>query len=439
MSERRAAFGPPVAVHPDLSSLDSVSTDVTLDPIHVDNIARLASAIAGTVDDGDHDDLAATVWEEWLDPLRVDGRAVLEPVGDQRLQAVDVDDVALTERPFPTVHGLDSGTINPTTFKNGLVLDVAQAAMASVPSDLDLHRSRSLVATVHSNDTTVDHDLDWVTYDGGYSRRRILQAPRVSRFAEGVVHALALYLAESEHARAHAHTVEDFLILDGPIYPKELLTWQDRDAELSDLAREAKPRSIVENYVRLVEAFVERDVPLAGFVKNPASRYVVRTLARKGMSLPWADDAGLFTQLLERRDGGERRTDVLTFTSWFVSRGGANRALAADGDALGVERKLDSELYQVTHFAVYDPRRDVLYVVEAPYAFARDEEVRRAITTQVLSDVAATRGPPEPIAKADELARISVDEKTSLRRKLETELDSESVRSYNDVRWGEEF
>lgn len=409
---------------------------MTLDPIHVDNIARLATAISDNVDDGDHDDLAATVWESWLDPLRVGGRRVVEPLADRRLNRVPVDDVALADRPFGSVHGLDSGTINPTAFKNGLVLDVAQAAMASVPTDLDLHRSRSLVATVHTNDTTVKLPEKWVRYDDGYSRRRILQAPRSRGHAEEVVHELALYLAEIEHAHAHAEEVSELLMLDGPLYPKRLLNWQSRDRELEELSREAKPRRIVERYVRLVESFVERDVPLAGFVKGPTSRLIVRSLGQNGLEAPWADDAGLFTRLLERREDGERLTDELTFTSWFVARGGANEPLAADGDALGIDRKLPPEEYEVTFFAVYEPRRDLLFKVEAPYAFTKDPERREALTRQVVGDVATTAGPPPAIDKADELARIGREEKRALRRKFAEQFDSDELRRYDDERWG---
>jgi hypothetical protein len=408
---------------------------VTLDPVHVDNIARLAGAIADNVDDADHDAFAATVWSEWLDPLRRGGRTVLEPLGERRRRSVDTEAVALAEPPFPSVHGLDSGTMNPTTFKNGLVLDVAQAAMGAVPSDLDLHRARSLVATVHTNDATVRLPEDWVHYDEGYSRRRILQAPRVSRFAEEVVHELALYLAEVEHAHHHAGVVEDLLVLDGPLYPKRLLNWEDRDRELGEVAREATPRNIVTRYVRLVETFVERDVPVVGFVKNPTSGFVVRTLREKGVTAPWPDDTALFSRLLERRRDGERDTDDLTFTSWFRSRGGADEPMAADGDALGIDRRLDPAAYETTFFVLYDPRSDLLYRIEAPYAVTRDEATREALTTQVLRDVAAARGPPEAVGKADELARIGRAEKTALRRKMETTFGTEHLRTYDEERW----
>lgn len=406
---------------------------MTLDPVHVEGIADLAGAIARTVDDSDHPDLARTVWEEYL-PLFDDG-PVVEPVGEKRLRSADVEDAALSDTPFPTVHGVDSGTINPTTFQNGLVIDVAQAAMASVPTDLDLHRSRHLVATVHASDTTVTFPEDWTTYDDGYSRQRVLHAPRVSRYAEGVVHALSLYLAESTHALYHANVVSDLLVLDGPLYPTELLSWRDRDRELAEIAAEATPRAVVENYVRLVEGFVEREVPVIGFVKTPTGGTLTNELRTRGVRSPWPDDTALFRRLLERREGGERLTDRLTFTSWLRSRGGTDGALAVDGDAFGVERRLDPAAYEVTTMYVYDPRVDVCYRVEAPYAAVADEDDRDDLTRQIVHDVAVGRGPPPAVEKADELARIGRPEKASLRRKFEQRLDSERVSTYDEVRW----
>jgi len=429
------------------------STVVTLDPIHVENIAQLAYGIGGDVDATDHDDLAERVWREWLPELRREGRVVIEALGDHERRRAGIDDVALAERPFETVHGLDSGTINPTTFKNGLVVDVAHAAMASSPTDLDLHRDRTIVATVHAGDSTAGFDSEWTRRDEGHTRQRVFHVPRVNRYAERVVHALGLYLAEGTHALDHADRVDDLLVLDGPIYPKELFTWADRDPELGELAREAKPRGVIEKYVRLVERFVERGVPLAGFVKNPASGTAVRALARAGVESPWPDDTALFTRLLERRDPdprpegtdasgdraadrGARLDDDLTFTTWFRSRGGADAPTAADGDALGVDRQLDPELYEVTFMIVYDPRTDVTYKLEAPYAFTRDPDVRERLTRQVVAEVAATRGPPEPVSKADELARISATEKAALRRKFEERLGSDQQATYDDLRWG---
>ena len=416
---------------------------MTLDPVHVEGIARLATRISQDVTDTDHRDLAQTAWAEFLDPLYVDGKPVLEPLGDQRRHSADIEDIALTEDPFDTQHGLDSGTINPTTFNNGLVLDVAQAAMAGVPSDLELHRARTVVMTAHANDVTVDFsEEDWQMDDEGYTQMRILEVPRVDRYAQTVVHALALYLAESHHAITEAETVEDLLILDGPIYPTGMLKWTDRHPELADLLEDHEtPQTVVGNYLELVETFAKREIPLVGFVKNSASNAITRALRRK-LNAPWANDAAFFSQVLEKRDdNGETQTDVLTFTNWFRSRVGTDRLLSTQGPNVVefADRPLDREDYEVTFFVVYDPRRSLLYRVEAPYACTKDPEVREDLTMQLVSDIAAEGGPPLAVAKADELAKIDRQGKEMLRRNIEQRFDSDRQRTYNDERWGVEL
>jgi hypothetical protein len=411
---------------------------MTLDPVHFDGIAQLAGRISQQVEATDHDAFADTVFEEFLDPLWYDGRRVIEPVGALRRRRIDLEDAALQAAPFPTQHGLDSGTINPTTFTNGLVLDVAQAAMAAVPSDLELHRARTAVATVHSNDATVDCEEDeWSVFDGGYSRGRVLQAPRVNRYEEAVVHALSLYLAEVTHATTESEVVDDLLILDGPIYPKGLLAWTDRHPELADLLVEAeRPRDVVEKYIALVETFADRDVPLVGFVKNSGSKAITRAV-RNEKRAPWVDDAAFFEKALRRTDDdGEVLTDQLTFTNWFRSRCGVDEPLSTDGDALDIDRARDPADYEVTFFCVFDPRSELVYRVEAPAVFTRDDDRREALTMQLLRDVAAEGGPPLAVAKADELARISREEKAALTRAIEARFDADRDRSYDDERWG---
>lgn len=411
---------------------------MTLDPVHVDGIARLARRVGQDADTGDSDAVAERAWTDFLDPLVVDGSAGLEPLGEQARHAVPVADAALQDRPFPTQHGLDAGTINPTTFKNGLVLDVSQAAMASVPSDIDLHRGRTVVLTAHTNDTSVDLDYDWRVYDGGYARRRVLHAPRVDRYEQTVVHALALYLAESEHAGQQADVVDDLLVLDGPIYPTGLLNWSERDPELQGLlAEEQAPRDVIGSYLGLVEQFADRGVPVAGFVKNSAAKAITRHL-RTRIGAPWVNDDAFFRRVLERRDDdGHLQTDTLTFSNWFRSRLGTHR-VPADPGALNLDhdRALESGAYDVTYFVIYDPRDDLLYRVEAPYAVTRDESVRRHLTDQMLAEVASERGPPRAVEKADSLASIDRAGKEALRERIEREFDTRQQRSYDSKRWG---
>lgn len=412
---------------------------MTLDPVHFDGIAALARQVGREVDDASHQQFAETVWEEFLDPLEVDGRRIIEPIDEQYRKRVAIEDAALCAQPLPESYGIDSGTINPTTYKNGVVMDVAHAAMGCVPTDLDCHRARTVIIGAHIDDDALRFSSEWVMYDEGYSRRRILNLRDIDRkrYTEAAVHALSLYLAESEHALANAEGIESLLVMDGPLYPKGLLSWRDRAPELAAQLDEQAPRKVVENYARLVESFLDRGVPIAGFVKNPAAKRITNAVSEETPA-PWTDDAAMFVRLLEQREGDDRVRDELTYTNWFVSRGGTDRTFAADGDALGFERSHPTEEYEVTFFAIYDPRDDVLYTVEAPYGVTKDEEIREALQTQMLSEVAAQRGPPEAVAKADELARISAREKEALRRMIEGELDSERSRTYDDVRWGGE-
>jgi len=411
---------------------------VTLDPVHFDGIVRMAERIRPGVDQGEGVEFAETVWGSFLDPLWHDDVRVIEPLGELRRRRIDVEDAALQSDPFPTRHGLDSGTINPTTFKNGVVIDVAQAAMSAIPSDLELHRGRTLVMSVHSNDVGASFDeADWHPDDEGYTRHRVIQVPRVDRFEQQVVHVLALYLAESEHALSNADLVEDLLVLDGPLYPKGLLEWQGRESGLEQLLTvEARPRDVVANYLRLVERFVERGVPLCGFVKTPSARTITRAIRSSQGNAPWVNDTAFFKAILDPGRDGDRPTDVLTATNWFVSRGGPDWIVSAGGDALGLERNLDPADYEVAFCVVYDPRADHLFRVEAPLAVARDAETRERLLMQVLQGVAIEAGPPPAVAKADELARISRDEKAALGRALERALESERERDYDTSRWG---
>jgi hypothetical protein len=417
---------------------------MTLDPVHFDGIAGLADHIDYDAEDRDHRDAAETVWENFLDPLRGDG-PILEPIDELARKRVSMEEIALEDPPFPTTHGLDAGTLNAKPFKNGLVLDVAHAAMSAQPSDLDLHDCRTVVKALHSNDTSADLGTEWESYNDG-SRRRIVHThlPE-SQYEEDVVHALALYLAESSHAIEHAETVSDFLLLDGPIYPKGVVRWYYRSSVLTDLFEESPDVArILDNYVELVETFAERDVPLAGFVKNVSAKSIVRTLKRKGDfgPVPWAHDAGLFAHLLERRelvDGEyERRTDELTFTNWFVSTAGADDFFGdSDNDLL--DRTLDADRYRVTFFVVYDPRRDLVYKVEAPKVFTEDAETRERIQRQILREIAVQRGPPQSVSRADELAAIDRGSADSLIKSFERSLDTELDENYNAVRWGRDY
>ncbi|KZN25452.1 nuclease [Haladaptatus sp. R4] len=417
---------------------------MTLDPVHFDGIAELADRIAYEGEERNHRELAREVWENFLDPLYHDGTEVLAPLSDLRRRCANVEELALEEDQFGTMHGLDSGTINPQPFKNGLVVDVAHAAMSSSPSNLDLHDSRTVVKAVHTNDMEPKFDTEWEQY-GKHSKRRIVHAPRQDDFEQDIVHALALYRAESRHALDHAEDVTEFLLLDGPMYPKGLLRWRDRGKILPDLFEESgQVRTILQNYVELVETFAEREVPLAGFVKNISAKSIIRTLRdTERINTPWVHDAAFFSQVLERGevvDGEyERLTDDLTLTNWFVSRAGSDDFFGGTEAADYIDRRFAPEQYELTFCVIYDPRRDLLFKIEAPRIFTDDETCRRRIERQILKEIAVSRGPPTVISKADSLAQIGRNSRDSLITSFERSFDTKLDENYNNVRWGRNY
>jgi len=412
---------------------------MTLDPVHFAGIPALVRGVGGDGTESEHRAVAERVWETYLDPLYED-EAVLRPIGEQARYVADLTEAGSSERAFDVVHGLDAGTINPRAFKNGLVLDVAQAAMGVDPGDTDVHRDRTVIATIHRRDRTAERrdydDVPWSYDDEGHWRGKAISAPSVERNERAVVHALALYLAESEHAHEHLDRVSEFLLLDGPLYPKVVTNWLDRNETLATLPVESDlTKRVVRNYVRLVEAAIERDVVLGGFVKNVSSRGVVRALDGKTHA-PWLDDAEFFGQLLERRDGDRRVTDDLAYTNWFRSRVGYDREFSTLGGRLDLDLSLDPEAYEVAFCVLYDPRTDTVYKAELPRAFADDDGVRERVTDQLVRDVAAASGPPEAIGRADELARISVREKSHLVEAMADAMGTEPRAGYDAVRWG---
>ncbi len=408
---------------------------MTLDPVHVDGIASLAGQLDSTADDDEHDRLADRVWAEFLDPLQADGSVVLEPIDALHRRRVEIEAIALLDPPYPTSHGLDAGTLNPTTYRNGAVVDLAHAAMAREPSDHDLHRARSIVAANHFSNGA-QTATDWETFDEEYCRQRWIAAPRVDRFAEAVVHSLALYRAESAHALEYFSEVEDLLLLDGPIYPKDLLRWQDRHRELRDrLVSERLPREIVTAYLDLVERARTADRPVVGFVKNPSSNRLTRTLRTAGLPAPWFNDSALFRRILAPDAGREGSAESLRYTNWFHSRAGTDGTFATDGGILDLDVPAGAG---VTFMAVLDPRDGTVYRVEAPAGVTEDADRRERITTMVLRGVSAERGPPRAIAKADALARIGRAERRSLREVVADRWDTEVDRTYDDRRWGTE-
>lgn len=389
-----------------------------LDPVHVDGIDSLARRIRDDYDDpDDSDDDLDALWNA-LDPLYDDG-SVFEPVDRLRRRNVSLEDIALADDEFASQHGVDAGTLNPRSFTNGLTLDVSHAAAASLPSDLPLHRQRTIVTAVQSNDHRVVFQNDWAAFDDATTDGRVVQAPRDTDNAREAAHVYALYLSESAHLAKTFDVAEDLVYLDGPLYPLGLLRWLEVDPSFgrSDLTDEA-----VANYFETYEKALDEDVPVVGYVKNPSCARVVRRLREDGPPVPWSNDAGFFRHFLG--------SDDLTFSNWFVSR-------FYEETLFDVAPRLDAPRDDLLPAVMYvhDPRHGTVHRAEAPLGFVRDEETRDALTRQTLKEVALNRV-PRSVDRADSLARVTNDQREGLVRRFEDAFDAAEETNYNRDRWG---
>ena len=407
--------------------------NVSLDRVHIDALADAAASLSAELRVSRPSTSAESLFSTALNPLvDTEGAARLRPIEAPAVQTVPLEAAASWPAPVQPVHGIDAGTINPTTFRNGLVMDAAQAAMASDPVDVSLHRRRTLVATAHIADETVDVTTDWQRTDAGYGRFRVIQTPQISRYAEGVVHALALYLAEGAHALEHIDAIEACLVLDGPLYPLELLRWRAGEDRLRTIASTGYPTEVIHTYLTLIDRLLTSGRLVFGFVKNPSARGIVATLRAQGETIPWVTDTAFFAELM----GEESGPHELVYTTWFRSNLGPDRAVAQLPAVVGVELTGAAAGLQRCFMMVYDPREAVVYRVDAPAALVEDPTRRQQIEQTVLQSVAVEGGPPTVIRRADHLARIRRGEKTRLKRRFARMLGSTQLRRYDDIRWG---
>ena len=130
--------------------------------------------------------------------------------------------------------------------------------------------------------------------------------------------------------------------------------------------------------------------------------------------------------------------DGFTYTSWFVSTGlgmGTGDAELLDPVADSLEHGTPDQ-YRRAFFFVRLPRSEFLLRVEAPLLFVIEEETRREIQFKALSEIARRRDVPYAVTRADRIARITTENRESMRRLLDS---SQPSMDYNwDGRWSED-
>jgi hypothetical protein len=355
-----------------------------------------------------------------------------------------------------TSYGIDASTTRNFEYTNGLITDTAYAKLGVSGTDVD--RTPEQAGTVK---TVVYYDEGESSIHGkrfpadeqrdGEDDRQLhgelvpYEADRNStRNLPKAVSSVAQSLAEGGHARRMLDAIDGPLFLDGSLYPLGVLYWVllDHAGDTSPANRWDRPREIVGNYVEVVDTLYERNLPVVGVVKTSTTAQLVEALEAKLVRHGVTDEDGLRPDVSWVRDhqfiADVLRNDSLdefTYTSWFVSTElGAGRL-----DTELLEPFADTlqfggpENYRRAFFYVRLPKREFVLRVEAPLLFVREEDTRHEIRDKALKEIAKRRDVPYAVKRADRTARISPENRKSLRRVLTS---ARPTMNYNtDGRW----
>lgn len=311
----------------------------------------------------------------------------------------------------------------------------------------------------------------WETFDEGLGRAKLVTiAPdELKRKAPDMVHSFAMYLAESEHLLFMKDRLEpeSFFIMDGPIYPKQLMYWMVLDDAEVRIRQNPDARKILQNYIDVMDHFLEMKIPVIGFVKNPTDMQIMDSVRKKreAFDLPWMLDAQFFKNVLSLEKAGGTsgnghegrysnnngnngnncrhygsRSAYLTYTNWFLQPNryyekmlkGTSPLAAGDMIQQKLRHRFSPEDYALCFFMLYVPSKDVVFKVEAPYGLIKDDFLRMQITKKVLFDV-SLHGFPLTLTKADHLAKIRKVERQEIDKFFES---MSPDTTYNDTRWG---
>ena len=422
---------------------------MTLEPVHIKEIHKLVKRIDNCLRSDDLDDDRENVSNilDMLRELNYNGKTVLRSIGPVKRGKVSIDSIIHTDDPFDISYSCDSGSTTAKTFDNGLFVDFCHCAMASTPTDLDIHSMRTIVAATYidSERTTVSTSDSWEYFDSDASRKRIvnIQAGLLKKKVNDMLHDIALYLCESEHILHMLERMEDdsFFIMDGPIYPKRLMYWMVVESEDVKVKDEPHCRKILQNYIDIMDHHMKKQKALVGFVKNPEDMQIMQTLKKQGIGvdLPWMLDAQFFRNALSLEKAGMTRKEAnryITYTNWFMKPNQFyEKALNPTYPLFGdwIRHDFPAEDYSLTFFMVFVPGMNTVFKIEAPYGLVKHDEIRWSITKKVLYDI-ALNGIPKTLSKADSVAKIQLSERKHIIEKFR---NSRIDTSYNDIRWGE--
>ncbi|SFM72723.1 DNA double-strand break repair nuclease NurA [Methanolobus profundi] len=425
---------------------------MTLEPVHIKEIHEMVDRIdvCFKKDDNDNDDTEriSNILER-LRKLEYDGKVVLRSIGPVTRGKASIERMLQAEDPFPLTYSCDSGSTTAKTFDNGLYVDLCHCAMASTPSDLDIHDKRTIVAAAYTSSEKVyiNTSKDWESFDNGSGRKKIIriQPGLLKKKVTDILHDVALYLSESEHILWMLERLESesFFIMDGPIYPKRVMYWMVVNSDEVDIRTDPSGRKIIQNYIDIMDHHIEKKKPLVGFVKNPEDIQIMLALKKHdpGIDIPWLVDAQFFKNALSlERTGMDRRATgrYITYTNWFVQPNQFYEKMLKSTSPLVADLatgKFDAEDYALSFFMVFVPKLNTMFKIESPYGLVKNDDMRNMITRKVLYDL-ALNGIPKTLSKADTIAKIPVPERKHI---IDRFRNSRIDTNYNDTRWDEKY
>jgi hypothetical protein len=379
----------------------------------------------------------------------------IESVGDPECYQTSIADFGnWSEDPWEgAAYGIDASTTRNFEYTNGLIMDTAYAKLGV--GGLDVDRAPEQAGTIktvvyYDDGESTLHEETFEDEDGGHIQgENVLYGASAdsTRNLSKAVSSVAQSLAEGEHARRMLDDIDGPLFLDGSLYPLGVLYWVllDHTGGMSPAESWDRPREIVENYIEVIDTLYDRNLPVIGVVKTSTTSQLVEALetklVRHGVTdedglrpdVPWVRDHQFIAEVLR-----DDNLDAFTYTSWFVS----TELDAARFDAELLEpftetlRFGEAGNYRRAFFFVRLPKSEFILRVEAPLLFVQEKDMRDNIQNKALKEIARQRDVPQPIKRADRIARITQGNRKSMRRRLES---SQPSMDYNlDGRWSQD-
>ena len=371
-------------------------------------------------------------------------------LGEPTYQKTRIDELGTwTGDPWGTpTYGLDASTTRPLEFTNGLIVDTAYAKLgvSGADSNKRIEENGTVETVVYLSDS--ESTLHAEQFEADRVTGEVVQFPPTDRSAtlSKSVASAAQALAESTHAAAHVDEINGLLFIDGAVYPLGVMYWVllDQVGRTTPAGAWDKPDEIIRNYIDVIDAQFEKGHPVVGVVKTSTITQLLDALDakltenqvrnEKGVEpdVPWTRDHQFISEVLR-----DESLEHLTYTSWFVHKkssvnGESFELLDLFSDTLSHGDPAD---YRRAFFYVRLPKTGDVLRVETPRLMIEDEKMRDQIRYKVLMEIAQTQDTPRAVKRADHIARISRENRDTIRDFLTT---ADYAHDYNwDGRWND--